>query len=171
MNQHWNNFANQESAYDNIIIELERTRIDYEILSHAPVYTMKDVAEIINIPEAGKVKTLVLQIRTQPTQLVLCGVSASGRLDFKLVAKFLNVSRSSLTMVKPAEVLTRLGIPLGALGLIVLEGNPSVLLSELFENQDYLYFGIGRNDRTIKIDKSNLKQVIEFSFVNIEREK
>lgn len=161
------------NSYDTIIARLKEKKVSYEILEHKPVFTMEDVIKNIDIPLELQVKSLAVSWQdpiSGQQKVAICGLSAKGKLDFKLVAGVIGVSRSKLKMINPKDSMELLGMPYGAIGLIAPKGNPIVLVSEYFSKNEKLYFGIGRNDRTIKISKDNLLNNSDIKFCTIERQ-
>ena len=162
-----------KNSYDAIIARLKAKRITYEILEHEPVFTMEDVINNIDIPLELQVKSLAVSWQdpySDQQMVAICGLSATGKLDFKLVAGVLGVSRSKLKMINPKDSMRLLGMPYGAIGLIAPKGNPVILVSEYFSKSEILYFGVGRNDRTIKLSKNNLLNISDIKFATIERQ-
>ena len=160
----------EADSYNRVLEMLNKQNVDYNIIHHKPVYTMRDVANELDIPENSKVKTLVLKTE-QPTlnSLVICGISAQGKLDFKLLATLLNTSRSKLSMASSSFIMEEIGMSKGAIGLLVPKGEQMLFLSNYFSHQRYLYFGIGRNDKTIKISRQDLLSITNISVVEIEK--
>ncbi len=148
-----------------IVEQLNKLDIDHHILRHDPVFTMEDVESILDIPREARIKTLVVSIKHRDgAQPVLCGIRSDSRLDYGKVAKALQVSRSKLVMLGPDAVEAKLGLPLGAIGLVLPTGLPTVLLSSNFTSQETVYFGAGRNDRTVA---ASLRDLLAHSNVNI----
>jgi hypothetical protein len=134
------------------INRLQELSIDYQLLVHAAVYTMDDVAEILDIPEASQVKTLALRVKGDgDTDIVLCGIRAKGQLDIRKVAQLLNISRSKLQLLNADDIFVELGVPRGAIGLAHAKGRRPSFLSKNLMQSPFLYFGAGSNTQTLKV--------------------
>jgi prolyl-tRNA editing enzyme YbaK/EbsC (Cys-tRNA(Pro) deacylase) len=160
------------TSFDKINQKLNLRNIVYEVLEHAPVFTMEDVFKTLNIPSSSQIKTLVVsyfKYNSEDRCIALCGISATARLDYKAIAGVVGTSRTKLKMVDINETFDLIGMPYGAIGLVVPEGDPVVLVSNKFKNIDYLYFGAGRNDRTIKISRQELLKAVNLTFCEIEK--
>lgn len=153
-----------------ILEKLKNAACEYELLEHPAVFTMDDVERHILVPRESRVKTMVVAAQDgAQTSPVLCGLQAAARLDVKKVAKFLGLPKSSVSMMPPAEAESVIHMPRGAIGLIAPFTSPRVLLSPFFRAQPFLCFGIGRNDRTLKIPVCDLRKAVEVTFADIER--
>ena len=153
-----------------ILQKLEDAACSYELLEHHLVFTMDDVEKHICVPIESRVKTMV--VATQgPAGLtpILCGLQATARLDIKKVAGLIGLSRSKVSMMSPEAAEDVLAMPRGAIGLIAPFFSPHVILSQFFKYQPYVCFGVGRNDRTLKISIENLRKVTQVNFADIEK--
>ena len=148
------------------LTKLESNAIRYEILMHQELYSMNDVEKILNIPYTSRVKSLLIKSKKNDKYYV-CGITAKGKLDFKKVANAISSSRSQLVFATQSEYEEMLSIPLGSLGSIVPE-SIGVLLSRNFINEHILYFGIGTNFKTLKIEMKELAKIQEFMLCDIE---
>lgn len=159
----------------NEVVDLIRGKLDfahgsYEIIEHEPVYTMEDVKRTIEVPFASRVKTMVVALHAESAvNPVLCGLRADGRLALKQVAKILGVPHSRVTLMAPEVTELTLQMPREAIGLVTPYGSPQVLLSTQLSSQSILYFGVGRNDRTLKIAVVDLQRVTNMILADIEK--
>ena len=156
-------------AHDAIVRRLDGAGVHYELLSHDPVYTMADVQRCVQVAKPEKVKTLVLRARgAGAEQILLCGIGEDARLDIRAVASHLGVARSRLSMLSPEQAADALGMPVGAMGLVAPSPGPLVLLSKRFRGCEYLCFGAGRHDRTLRVRASDLPRLGEVRIVAAE---
>ena len=161
-----------QSVTDAIVQKLDSAACSYELLEHHPVFTMEDVEKHIPVPAESRVKTMVVAAQGQDgARPILCGLQATARLDIKKVAALLGLSRSKVVMMSPDTAENVLGMPRGAIGLIAPYSAPHVILSQFFERQPYVCFGVGRNDRTLKISVADLRKVTQLDFADIVRRK
>ncbi len=157
-------------AFDLIQQKLRAASCVYEILDHAPVYTMEDVARELSIPEESQVKTMVVRLRTETGQEpLLCGIGPKARLDLKGVAAHLGIPRARLSLMTPEETEAALKMPRGAIGLIAPDTSPRVLIDRKFEGCPVLSCGMGRHDRTLKISWAELQKLGVFESSKIAR--
>lgn len=157
-------------AYQAILKRLSGASCDYDILEHPPVFTMQDVDRLLKIPFASRVKTMVLEVvSSHDADYVLCGISADARLDMKSVASVLGVPRSLVAIMAPDRVEAITGLPRGAIGLIPATGNPTILVSPRLAGQRFICFGVGRNDRTLRISTACLRTVVQYTIAEIEQ--
>ncbi len=155
---------------DAIVQKLINAACSYELLEHEPVFTMEDVERYIPVPATSRVKTMVVAVQSEVgVEPVLCGLRAASRLDVKKVAALMGVTRSKVSMMPPQAAEEAVGMSRGAIGLIAPFSSPRVFICPFFKEQPFLCFGVGRNDRTLKISADDLTKVIEATFAEIER--
>lgn len=160
-----------QDAFTHLLEYLRSTSVAYDIIEHEPVFTMDDVARVLTIPVSARVKTLVLRTGSDENhEAILCGISASGRLSLPAVSSYMGITRSRLKMASPTEAENLLGVPRGAIGLVIPDRSPRVLLSRRFQGEPELFFGAGRNDRTLRLPIDSLARLCTFEFANIEQE-
>lgn len=149
--------------------KLESTGCDFEILCHEPVYTMEDVDRSLSIPTKARVKTLVVSCATTSgNEPILIGLPATARLDLKRVARLIGASRNRLHLMSIEDAQHALAMSQGAIGLVAPYISPQVILNSSFVSQPYLYCGMGRNDRTLKIRTQHLVNVIQVTFAELD---
>ena len=134
-------------AYHEILNRLARHGVDYEILAHRPLFSMADVDQALDIGRDARVKSVVVSDREG--LLTVCGIHDAARLDLGAVARVLGTARSGLRLAPGDLVERELGLPVGAIGLVPPRHTPT-LLADTFDVDGDVYFGAGRNDRTIR---------------------
>jgi prolyl-tRNA editing enzyme YbaK/EbsC (Cys-tRNA(Pro) deacylase) len=165
------NITDGNGVTDVIISKLVSASCKYELLEHQSVFTMEDVEQYIPVPFASRVKTMVIAVKS-PLEIepILCGLPANSRLDIKKVAGIIGVTKSRVSMMPTQLAEETLKMPSGAIGLIAPFSSPRVFINSSFQRQPFLCFGVGRNDRTLRISTDELIKVVEIVFTDLERE-
>jgi prolyl-tRNA editing enzyme YbaK/EbsC (Cys-tRNA(Pro) deacylase) len=155
---------------DVVLRRLAMHSVSAQILQHPPLFSMADVARLTTIPQAAQVKTVVLRLRNEDAATpVLCGLGADSRLDIRAVARLLGVARARLELVGSKELEAFAGMPPGAVSLVPVVRGTHVVLSARFADEEYLFFGAGRNDRTIEVRRAEFVRSFGVRVFQIER--
>lgn len=152
--------------YQAIIERLAGRGVTFHVLEHTPLFTMADVQRELDINLNMQVKAVVVSDRSN--ELTICGVHPTARLDMAAVAKVLETSRSGLQLAPSDIVESELGLPPGAIGLVAPLPT-RVLLADSFRGESDVYFGAGRNDRTLQTPLDALVGAFALRYARIER--
>ena len=143
--------------YEDIIKILEEKGVNYKIHEHAPVMTMQDVNEKLPFPKEKLVKTLVIKVSN--SFWVLVAMKGTTKLDFLKLSTALGVKRGELTMPSVEEVESKLGFQMGGICPIPTNNNIKAVFDKKILDMDVVYCGVGRNDRSLKIELHDLLRV------------
>ena len=153
-------------SYQEILERLAIHGIAYEILTHPPLFTMADVDRELDVRRDARIKSVVVSDRSDT--LTICGIHEASRLDLGAVAKVLGTPRSGLRLAPSDLVERELGVPAGAIGLVPPRHTPT-LVADTFCDEGDVYFGSGRNDRTIRASLEAIVGAFEVRRASIER--
>lgn len=163
MNNYLNKRTSRCSVYESVIANLNFHGIAHTILDHEPVYTMEQAIEACGSLPEQDVKVLFARTYRTKKKYDYCLIVWTGNrsVDFDQVAQVLSVKKVKLA--KPEEVLSQLGVEIGALSPLGYGGEyPVVADKELFD-QEIVYINPGVHNKTIKLSSSGLKLVLENS--------
>ncbi len=120
--------------------------IAFEIMDHAPVFTMEDVVRELDIPENEMAKTLLMVISGKG----LCRVVIPGmaHLNLKKLAEVLSVTRKDIQLASK-ESVEEAGFTIGAIPPFGAE--IPTYIDDSFLKQDILYCGAGDNSKTFSL--------------------
>lgn len=145
------------SVYDQLVSKLMASGKEYEILEHAPVVTIADVINVLGLARERLLKTLVFRRKTG--LWVLAVLHGDDRLDYSKLAAAVGVSRRNLYQPTGAEVEAGLGFDVGGISPIPAADEVLVVFDAGLVGKGIVYCGLGRRDRTLKIDSNDLVMV------------
>ncbi len=133
-------------SFENLRLLLINNKIDFEVITHKPVFTMEDVVRELNIPQEAMAKTLIID--TDDRGLVRIIIPGTARLDIKKLALIIGISEKSIHLAD-RKTIEQLGFTIGAIP--PFGGDLPTYIDNSFLNQDLLYCGAGDNDKTFSI--------------------
>jgi len=135
---------------------LDRNRIPYEVLEHAPVYTSEEAARVRGVELKTGVKALVL--KTERGSFVMGLVAADRKVELKSLAKIVGAKR--LQLASPQEVLRITGCEIGSVHPFGnLHGLPTYMDNSVLEN-DMVNFNAGLHTVSIQMRVRDLVKAI-----------
>ena len=136
---------------------LQQKGCRYEIISHEPVLSIEDVKEQIGYFPRAMVKTVIFKSRVD-NKLIVVALLSEKRVHRKMIAQLLGIPANKLSFA-PEKDLTSLGFQLGGVPPF---GYPKTLAPYCFLDKeiisfddDWLYMGIGENNKTLKIARQD----------------
>jgi len=135
---------------------LDATGIRYHTHSHAPLVSFEDAKIILPFDPGAMVKGLVF--RTPSEAFAIVALRGADRADYKKIADALGIRRADLRAADPADVAAELGMQLG--GIVPLSINGAlVLIDGSVAELETIFCGSGRNDVTLEISAPDLLRV------------
>lgn len=101
------------------------------------------------------VKTLAYKVGEEK---ILIAILNGDRLDYKKIANVLQIKRNQLEMLAKDEI-EELGFEIGGVCPIIPNKDIKVLLDTRIQIYDYIYCGMSRKDKVLKIFVHDLKKI------------
>lgn len=143
-----------QSVYDRIIEELEKSVISFEPYEHAAVKTSEEAAAIRNTPLSEGAKALVLYADKKP---IVVSVPGDRKLDTKEFRKQFGVK--DLRMATPEEVKLVTAVEIGAVPPFGHIFNVPYYMDVLFRDGEYVSFNAGSRTKSIRMKESDFERV------------
>ncbi len=138
------------NPFEEIIKLLKQHAVQYEVLSHDPVYTSAQAATIRGMELHAGAKSLLLKT---PDGFVLAILPGDAKLDSKKLKKVLGVK--DLRFAKPEEVKEQMGCEIGACYPIASIANLRAVMDPSLGENEIIFFNPGVHDRSIKMKFSD----------------
>ena len=135
---------------------LEASSVSYRTHPHAPLVSFEDAKGVLPFDPGTMVKGLVF--RTPDGSFAIVALRGADRADYKKIADALGVRRADLRAADPADVASKLGMQLGGIVPLPING-ASILVDEAVVELDTIYCGSGRNDVTLEIAGLDLLRI------------
>lgn len=142
------------SAYTAFLKKLDENSVWYVLHSHKSVVTISDVEGMQAFPEDRLLKTLVFKIGD--ARWALAVLLGSQKLSYKGLADVLGIRRSDLVRATPSEVEGVLGAQVGGIAPYSEKNFVEVVFDSGVSSLGTVYCGVGRNDKTLEINASDL---------------
>jgi prolyl-tRNA editing enzyme YbaK/EbsC (Cys-tRNA(Pro) deacylase)/SAM-dependent methyltransferase len=137
----------------------------YEIIEHQPVFSIKDVLKIMNLPRQAIFKTVVFTYkRGKVKKLVSVSIRADKRVNKKKLAEVLETNPNPLRFASEKQI-TSLGFPVG--GIAPFGFREDSHIRKLVDKDvaaveaEWFYMGIGDNKKTLKIKRECFLSIIK----------
>lgn len=151
--------------YDAICKMLKDEKVEHEIFEHEGILTYEEGIQRLKFDPNKIVKTLAFKIEDIKILIALLG---KDKLDYKKISELLSIKRNQLKMLSEEEV-TDLGFEPGGICPIAPDKKVRVLIDSKIEKLDYIYCGMSRRDRTLKIPTKDLKKLSKGVFADIAK--
>lgn len=145
------------NTFEAIVNILTTRDVSYKVHEHVPSYTFADAEERLPFPAERLLKTVAFRIKNGA--YLLAAVRGSDRLDYRKLAAASGAKRADIVRLTPEEVKDVFGIEAGSLSPIALHGEPKVFFDMQVPNEETVFCGIGRADRTLEIHLADLVQI------------
>lgn len=148
----------------------ERSGMPHSVLEHAPVRTIEDARNSLDIDVTRIVKTIAFAARpahapaTDHDRLVLAALRGTRRVDYAKLAGLLGMNRRDIRPLAPEEVLGRLGVAPGGVSPL-LPAATGLTDALVLMDEDALtiapgtYSGLARPDRTLVMAAADLARL------------
>ena len=149
-------------SFENLRLLLINNKINFEVITHKPVFTMEDVVKELNIPQKVMAKTLIIDIDDRGLLRII--IPGTTRLDIKKLALIINASEESIHLAD-RKTIEQLGFTIGAIPPFG-EDLPTYI-DNSFLDQDLLYCGAGDNDKTFSIKPCDIIHLTSATTIHI----
>lgn len=136
---------------------LTKLNVQYEIISHAPVYTSNEASTVLHHPESEGTKSIALQTNQG---LAVVTVSGIERVDFKQTQILLGVQK--VRMCDPEVIASTLKTEIGGIAPFGHAPDVRLLISQTLLEQKNIYINPGVNNMTIQISGTDFEKVAMF---------
>lgn len=149
-------------SIESVKAEFENRGLSLEVIEMGmSTATVGLAAAALGVEPARIAKTMAFRLRTEDILVVLKG---DVKIDNK---KFKDVFGDKAKMVKPEEVESVTGHPMGGVCPFGLKNPLSIYLDESLKVFDYVYPAAGGSNTAVKIDVSFLHEVTEAKWVDV----
>ena len=148
---------------------LESSEIDYEIINHNPVISIKDVLkQFPQIDTRVMIKTIILRngrkkLNFQENNYVIIVLPSNKLIDENKLATELNTTKRKLEFANDDEIF-HLGFPVGGIapfGFSQTQGIIYFVDKDLFDiDSEWFYMGVGNNSKTLKMKKVDFERIV-----------
>ncbi len=143
------------SVFDRIIKLMTINKVPYKLFEHEEVKTSEEAAAVRQTPLSSGAKSLVLMADKKPIMVVL---SADKKVDFKKIKELKNIK--DLRMATPEEVLTTIGVEIGAVPPLGNLFNLEVIFDESIAAQKVVVFNAGDRKKSVELPYKHLENLI-----------
>ncbi len=143
--------------YAEILALLTSRNIPFTIHEHVPSRTVTDAKERLSFPLERLLKTVAF--KRKAGGWILAAVRAPDRVDYRALAQAAGAKRADLLQLSPQEVRDVFGVEVGSVGPITLREDVQVLFDSKVPENETVFCGVGRDDRTLEILLTDLVQV------------
>lgn len=140
---------------EEIIRQLDKNKVSYEVFEHEPVFTNPAMAEALKVSEAETVKSLVLA--TKENQIIVLVLPGNKKIDWKKAAK--STGAKKISFASPESVAKVVGCeigcvpPFGHLTALPIYMDPDLI------KKNYVYFNPGVHNKSFKIKSWDLRKL------------
>jgi len=145
-----------EKEFNSVCGFLKSNKIDFKILTHAPVHTSEEAARIRGKPLSGGVKAIVL--KSSDGKVLQALVSGDKRIDLKKLAKIIGTKR--LSLASPIEVLEKTGCEIGSVHPLGNLSGLTVYMDKKVLENEIVDFSVGLHTHTIEMKCADLLKAI-----------
>ncbi|MEQ8169150.1 MAG: prolyl-tRNA synthetase associated domain-containing protein [Candidatus Eremiobacterota bacterium] len=143
---------------------LEKLNINYETISHPPVYTCEEADNYHNNPDVARSKNLFLRNKGGSRHYLVI-IEGSKKVNLKELASLLDEKK--LTFASPETLLKYLNVTAGAVGPFGLiydaDREVTVVLDEDFSKYQKVGFHPNVNTATLVISSDDFRKYLEFT--------
>ena len=140
---------------ENIVETLKKSRIDYEVIEHEPVFTNPAMAEALGVSECQTVKSLVMTTKEKRT--IVFVMPGDKKIDWKVAAKTANTKK--VGFAKPEEVKEMVGCEVGCVPPFGHMTNLPIYFDGELMHQPAVYFNPGVHNKSFKVSPRDLKKL------------
>jgi len=145
-----------------VLARLDKAGVEYQLLSHQPVYTCEDAARETCTKTSIHVKAmLVLDADNRPALALLPG---DRRLSLNKMAKVLDVSKVRLATKE--EVKKILDVEPGAVSALIAENMPMLLDVEILRNK-VVYMSAGTHTESVVMNSRDFHRLTKARLTGI----
>lgn len=140
---------------EEIVRQLDKRRIPYEVFEHEPVFTNPAMAEALEVPEAETVKSLV--VTTKENKMMVLVLPGNKKVDWKQAAR--STGTKKISFASPESVAETVGCeigcvpPFGHLTALPIYMDPDLI------KKTYVYFNPGVHHKSFKIKSWDLRKL------------
>jgi aspartyl-tRNA synthetase len=155
----------QMTPHDYILRQLQSSGVSYQYLSHAPVTTSKEAAEVRGMAEEKEgAKALVLQADKEFILFVLPG---NLRADLDKLQKFLGVKK--LSMASTDSVFAKTGLKVGSIPPFGSAMGISTYMDSRMGENEQIAFNVGRHDRSVVMKYEDYLKLEKPSIIDMSK--
>jgi Cys-tRNA(Pro)/Cys-tRNA(Cys) deacylase len=143
--------------YETIIKLLTASNISFTIHEHAPSFTVADAEAYLDFPLERLLKTIAFRIRSG--DYILAAVRGPDRIDYRKLAAACGTKRTDIFRLTPEEILQAFNVEVGSVSPILLQDGVRILFDTKVPTHETVFCGIGRPDRTLEIQLTDLVQI------------
>jgi Cys-tRNA(Pro)/Cys-tRNA(Cys) deacylase len=161
--------ARQKLDKTNAVRYLDAQRVPYEALSYdAEIHSAVGVAEALGVPADRVYKTLVVLSEERGARPYLVMIAGPDELDFRLLARSLEVKAIRMAPHRDAERLT--GLQVGGIGALALMNRPFVpCIERAALDHEWVLVNGGRRGLNLKVGVQDLLQLTKARIVDAVR--
>jgi Ala-tRNA(Pro) deacylase len=150
-------------AHVNIRQILENENVSYRVLEHPLAFTALEIAESQHIPGQEVVKTIIVK---GDTQIVMCVLPATHKIDFTKLLKVLNATEGHLV---PEGLLAQLfpEYEVGAMPPFGHLAGLKVYVDKILEENEHIAFNAGSHREMLQIKFKDFVRLTSPSIVDI----
>ncbi len=146
---------------------LEQHQIPGRVLEFPhPTRTVDEAARAVNVEPQRILKTLLFLAREEPF-LVLAG--GTTRVDYRVLARHLGLSRKKIRLARPEEVLAWTAYPVGAVPPIALPRAFPTLMDAALLVYEEVYAGGGAPNALLCISPRLLQELTQARVLSLAR--
>lgn len=135
-------------THNEILTYLHDNEIAHSLLNHIAVRTVRDVEQALPHLLPTMVKTIAFRLKDG--DLILAVVHGQDRVDYKKLAGILGVSRRAVRSLSPEQVLSDLGVEVGGVAPLPLDG-ARVFVDCRVAEMDVMHTGSGLPTVTLEV--------------------
>ncbi|HSB02370.1 MAG TPA: YbaK/EbsC family protein [Anaerolineales bacterium] len=143
--------------YEAIVALLRERGIHFTIHEHTPSYTVADAEEHLLFPLERLLKTIAFKVKAGG--YILAAVRGPDRIDYRKLAAASEAKRANIVRLNPEEVAEVFGVEVGSVSPISFQEDVQVFFDTQVPAHETVFCGIGRPDRTLEIDLTDLVQI------------
>jgi Cys-tRNA(Pro) deacylase len=140
---------------EKIVETLKKSRIDYEVIEHEPVFTNPAMAEALGVNECQTVKSLVMTTKEKRT--IVFVMPGDKKIDWKVAAKTANTKK--VGFAKPEEVKEMVGCEVGCVPPFGHMTDLPIYFDGELMHQPAVYFNPGVHNKSFKVSPRDLKKL------------
>src|ERR1043166_5340897 len=154
------------TGFINVIQLLESQNCTYDILKHSPVFSIREVTDLTpNLPREALLKTVIFSYKEESARkLVSVSIQSHKRVNKFKLAEVLGTTPNILKFA-PEKQIIGLGFPVGGIAPFGFRADSQIrkfVDDDVFNvDAEWLYMGIGDNQKTLKIKKDCFLKTIE----------
>jgi SAM-dependent methyltransferase/prolyl-tRNA editing enzyme YbaK/EbsC (Cys-tRNA(Pro) deacylase) len=154
------------TGFINVIQLLESQNCTYDILKHSPVFSIREVTDLTpNLPREALLKTVIFSYKEESARkLVSVSIQSHKRVNKFKLAEVLGTTPNILKFAAEKQIIG-LGFPVGGIAPFGFRADSQIrkfVDDDVFNvDAEWLYMGIGDNQKTLKIKKDCFLKTIE----------